>query len=280
MGIFSRKKSEQPDPPAAPHGLVANRPVQEALGAWAAAKNVQTMSGVLRQCATGELLLDGTESVIADPGHPFQKGDTLAIGSQVDNAGKRLLVAFTDNERLGEYRRRGGSTKPPVSFGQPASATLAMAAKEYDGIAIDPGSPETVCIAYTDEILRSLTDDASLNEPLKTAIEAGAPVAELIALGAEAPVIFVGVSVTRDANGEAVGLTAPAITGPDGGRWTPAFTTPAEVWAWAPDLDARPSNLESIAHYAREDGHTGIALNPAGTPGALPLDALAARFSA
>src|SRR3954465_4471361 len=119
MGILSRKNkkdeaaepgggapaSRQPDESPPPSNLVVNLPVQEALVPWSSTKNAQTMYGVVRQCVAGDLLLDVSGSEIADKANPFAKGDTLAVGTQVDNAGKRLLVAFTDNDRLARYRR-------------------------------------------------------------------------------------------------------------------------------------------------------------------------------
>lgn len=270
MGIFS-KRNRAPQPAPGARTLVVNRPVQEALVAWNAQREARTMFGVLRQCASGDLLLDGTESTFADPEKPFQPGDTLAIGAQTDAAGKQLLVAFTDNERLAEYRTRGGSTKPPVSFGQPAAATLEMAATDYDGIAIDPGSPETLCIAYTDEIRQGLTDDATVNEALKTAIGEERPTAAIVAAAEAAPVLFVGVAHERDEQGEPTGrITVPGVTGPDGHVYGVGFTSPAEVWAWGPELEARPTAFANIARVALEDGQAGVVLNPLGPLAVVP----------
>lgn len=292
MGIFSRKSkkddattndagaadSTQPSVTSGGSSLVVNRLVQDALRPWSSSQNAQTMYAVLRQCATGDLLLDASGSEIADKAAPFAKGDTLAIGTQVDNAGKRLLVAFTDNDRLAVYRQNGGATTPPISLGQSASATLQMAATTYDGIAIDPGSPETVFIAYADEIRRGLTDEAGVNEILKTAIVAGSPVEEIIDRAEAAPVVFVGLSARRDDKGEVESIMVPALKGPDGSMYHPAFTSPAEVWAWAPDLDAQPTGFANIARSAREDGQAGIVFNPAGKPAVVPIAAIAERY--
>ncbi|WIB63097.1 MULTISPECIES: SseB family protein [unclassified Curtobacterium] len=283
MGIFARKRGgaePSSDRPARPEDrLVVNRRVQRALAAWAVRKDAQTISGVLRECVTGDLLLDASDSTTRDPARPFQEGDQLAVGFQVDNAGKRLLVAFTDNERLAEYRRRGGSPTPPRSLVQPAAATLQMAATApYEGIAIDPGSSDTLCIAYADEIRNGLTEDPAVNEPLKTAIAVGAPEDELVALAAAAPVVFIGAQVHRDERGEVTGVGVPTIRSPEGETYSPVFTSPAEVWAWAPDLDARPTGFANVARVAQEDGHAGVVLNPAGDPAPLRLQAFADRF--
>jgi hypothetical protein len=288
MGIFSRKNKDDhapapaaptpattgPTPTDPPGALVTNHLVQNALTKWVERKDAQSMYGVLRECAAGSLLLDATESTFADPANPFQKGDTLAIGSQVDNAGKRLLVAFTDNDRLAVYRRNGGSTKTPLSFGQSAASTLQMAATTYEGIAIDPGSPDTTCIAYTDEIRKGLTDDAAVNEPLKTAIVDQRAPAEVIDLAKAAPVIFIGVSTEKDAQGEVVSISVPGILSPDGESYSTAFTSPAEVWAWDARLDVRPTGFANIVAVARENGHTAVVVNPAGRSPVIPLEAI------
>ncbi len=292
MGILSRKNKKdvaadesvrapeltRPDATSPASNLIVNLPVQDALRPWSSTKNAQTMYGVLRQCVAGELLLDASDSEIADKATPFVKGDKLAVGTQVDNAGKRLLVAFTDNDRLALYRRKGGATIPPIGLGQPASATLQMAATTYDGIAIDPGSPDTLYIAYADEILRGLTDEPGLNEVLKTAVLGRSSAEEIVELAEAAPVLFVGVSTLRDDKGEVQRITVPSVKGPDGGSYHPAFTSPAEVWAWGTDLEARPTGFANIARSAREDGQAGIAFNPAGPPGVVPIAVVAGRY--
>lgn len=298
MSIFSRKKKLETEPSGTTENagekvadsvadatastqaeLILNLPVQQALAVWATRKDAQTMYGVIRQCAAGSLLLDGSESTIADPAHPFQQGDAIALRSQVDNVGKRLLVAFTDNERLAEHLRRSGSTKRPLAIGQSAAATMQMATTSYDGIAIDPGSPETLWIAYTAEIQKGLTDNADLNEALKSAALEGRTSTELLNLAQASPVAFIGVSIRRDEQGEVANIEVPTVRSPDGAFYSPAFTSPAEVWAWGADLDVRPTEFANIARSAQNHHHAGIIVNPAGGPPRLiPVAELAERF--
>jgi hypothetical protein len=101
VGLFSKGKSAvragdeavdgrldafpEGGPEPAPEGaLVRNDLVQAALQSWASAKDARRFAGVLRQCATGALLLDGSGSELADPARGFQQGDTLGIGYRTD----------------------------------------------------------------------------------------------------------------------------------------------------------------------------------------------------
>jgi hypothetical protein len=64
--------------------------------------------------------------------------------------------------------------------------------------------------------------------------------------------------------------------GADGATLSPIFTTPAQVWAWAPTLEARETRLANIARVALDDGHAGIIIDPAGPSLTLPSEALPA----
>ena len=91
MGLFSKrhaekavsKRSGERDAAAAhPDAgrIVTNRLLQAALSRWVAGKDARTFAEVLRQCATGSLLLDTSGSTIADPSIGFQAGDTMGVG--------------------------------------------------------------------------------------------------------------------------------------------------------------------------------------------------------
>lgn len=272
MGIFSRgsDKNNSATPSGetapAPAPLVRNTLVQGSLESWAQAKNMRTMAEVLRQCATGELLLDATGSSWQDPSRGFQPGDTLTIRFQTDNAGKRLLLAFTSNDRLAlQY-----PDTEVMSLAQPATAVLAQAMTEYDGIAIDAGSGDTVCIAYAAEIRQGLTDDPAINEPLKTALVQHRAAADVLALAADAPIVFIAMGESRNEAGESTGVFVPNVTGPAGEIYSTAFTSPAEVWAWDASLTARPTGFSNIAEVAVREGHQGLVINPAGGSALIP----------
>jgi hypothetical protein len=273
MGLFSKKaakKSAEQDvesaadgdvtSPTSPGQLVSNRLVQAALRRWSSAKDARTFAEVLRQCATGELLLDATGSQLADPSGGFHPGDTLSIASRTDEQGRRLLLAFTSNDRLGEYHQG----EHPVSLVQPAPAVLAQAAADYDGIAIDAGSSD-LCIAFADEIRRHLTDDPALNEPLKTAlVERSLPWDELLDLVESTPAVFIALAEVRDESGAVTGARIPTAKGKNGETYSVAFTSPAEVWAWSPPEDAQATGIGNVARAALEQSHDGVLLNPAG----------------
>ncbi|GAA1438653.1 SseB family protein [Leifsonia poae] len=276
VGLFSRgKKTVQPPAPPAEQKLVRNEPLQAALQAWSTAKDARRFAGVLRQCATGELLLDGTGSTLADPARGFQQGDTLAIGYRTDEHGRRLLLAFTSNERLADYHE-GAAV---LSFAQPAASTLAQAAEEpYDGIAIDPGS-DGLCIAYADEIRRHLTDEPALNEELKAALVTRTlPWDDLLDVIGRTRTVFIATQEARDESGAITGISVPTVDGKNGETYAIAFTSPAEVWAWAPPFDAHPTGFSNIARAALEDGTDGVVLNPAGQSVLIAPDELA-RFA-
>lgn len=244
--------------------LVRNVPVQTALEAWADRKEARTFSNVLRQCVAGELLLDISASVFADPSAGFQPGDTLALAKQTDAAGKDLLVAFTSNERLAAYR--GGAEFR--SLAQPAWSVLAEAMSRADGLALDPGD-DALLIAYADELRGQVTDEPGRNATLKNAlVDRDLPWPAFLALATAAPVVYVGLDEGQGA--------IPSAVGQDGDLLHPVFTSPAEVFAWSPALTARGTTIAAVARVAREDGYAGLLLDPAGPSAVLRLDEVAA----
>jgi SseB protein N-terminal domain len=263
-----------PTPAAANHAneapaLVVNTLVQSALQVWAQKKGAQTMFEVLRQCATGELLLDISASQLADSAKGFQPGDSIAISHEVDNAGKKLLLAFTSNERLAAYR----TDRTPASLAQPATAVLKQAITDYEGIVIDPRSADS-CIAYAPEITQGLTADPAVNEALKAATAGRASSAELFAVASQAPGVFVATKDTKNEAGEVVSITVQNVTTSTGERFAAAFTSPAEVWAWGTEFNARPTALANVTRVMRENGQVGIVLNPGGPAGIIPASEL------
>jgi hypothetical protein len=270
MGLFSKrhaekavsKRSGERDAAAHPvaEQIVANRLLQAALSRWAAGKDARTFAEVLRQCATGSLLLDSSGSTIADPSLGFQAGDTMGVGYRTDEQGRRLLLAFTSTDRMSAYHHG----VPSVSLVQPAGAVMAQAVADYDGIAIDAGSAH-LCIAFSDEIRRHLTDDPTLNAPLKTAlVERTISWDELLGLLGSTPAVFIAMSDVRDDSGTVTGATVPTARGKNGETYSVAFTSPAEVWAWSPPENAQATGIADVARVALEQRHDGILLNPAG----------------
>ncbi|MCU1405147.1 MAG: SseB family protein [Glaciihabitans sp.] len=291
MGIFSRKPKQDtplPDTDAAHQAaakvappsqnpdqqLVDNTLVQDALTVWVGNKSAQTMFEVVRQCATGSLLLDITNSTFADPTKGFQPGDSIAISHQIDNAGKKVLLAFTSQDRLNVYRSVSiGSDAQPISLSQPATAVIKQAIKDYEGIVIDASSLES-CLAYDHEIFQALTEDPAVNEALKTAIVTRRPTAEILAAAEAAPVVWIGTREQLNEAGEVTHVYVPPANRADGSTLSAAFTSPAEVWAWGPDLKVRPTGFANVARAALLDGHTGVVLNLLGPSATIPAEDL------
>ena len=272
MGLLRNKNAKNPNERAGggssdravSHPLtesaVTNCLVQAALGRWSAGKDARTFAEVLRQCATGSLLLDGSASTVADPARGLRPGDTMGVAYRTDDQGRRLLLAFTSNERMSAYHH-GEHT---IALVQPASAVMAKAAADFDGIAIDPGSSD-LFIGFADEIRHHLTDDPTLNEPLKAAlVDRSLPWDELLDLLGSAPSIFIPVSDVHDESGAVTGVTVSTARGKNGEIYSVAFTSPAEVWAWSPPENAHATGFVDVARVAREKRHDGILLNPAG----------------
>ena len=248
--------------------LIRNARVQEALDAWATTKDNRTFSDVLRRAVTGELLLDISTSPIADRAAFPQAGDGMAIASPTDNAGKHLRPAYTDNARL--------AARTPVntmSLGQPAHAVLEQAIRDYEGVVIDAGHPG-MFIAYADEIRRGLGDEPAVAARLaRDLVQRDRPFEDFLAGLALAPV-YIAVEPTRDEAGEIQSLRVLNV-GKDGEILSAVFTSPAEVWAWAPHVEARPTRLQNVARVSAQEGHAGAMVNPAGPASILPPPLLA-----
>jgi hypothetical protein len=208
--------------------LIRNVRVQEALDAWATTKDNRTFSDVVRRAIAGDLLLDISTSQLADRQKGPQPGDRLAIASQLDNAGKRVLLAYTDNERLGAR-----SPENTLSLGQPGFGVIEQVFREYEGLVIDAGHPG-MFIAYTAELRRALGDEPEAAARLARDLEKRErPFDDFLAGLALAPV-YIPVETHRDAAGEITSLSVLTARGREGETLSALFTSPAEVWAWAP----------------------------------------------
>jgi hypothetical protein len=254
--------SGAPVPPHRKAAPVVHTALQEALTGWSTTKNVQTMYSVVKELAAGSLLLDIGSSTLADPKAGPQKGDTISIAHQVDNAGKKVLLAFTSGERLGFYRK----TSEPVSLVESAPDVVAMAVSKYDGLVLDPGSPETQWIGYNDELVRGLTDDPAENRAVKQAMaEKRIAWPEMLELVRDAPTLYIASVAQRDEAGEITSMGVATVTTHEGDTLSVLLTSPAEVGAWAPGADASPTRFVAVAKVALDQGHAGIVVNPAGS---------------
>jgi len=242
-------------------GLVEHRSLQAALAVWGRQKDSVTFHDVVRELTAGELLLDIGSSTIADRSAGLQKGDTLAIAHQVDSAGKRVLLAFTSNDRLARWR----GTDDTTSLGQPAAAVVAQAMQDYEGLALDPGSPETQFIAYTDELSPGLGGDVGAVAPLKRAlVERDQPWPEVLEMLRTSSSIYRAELEHRGDDGMPDGVEVPSARDAEGRSWSVVHTSPAEVFTWAPGASAQRVPLSRVAALALEHGHAGIVVDPRG----------------
>ena len=248
---------------------IRNLRVQEALDVWATEKNNRTFSDVLRRLVSGELLLDISTSQIADRTVGPQGGDRLAIASQLDNAGKRVLLAYTDNERLAAR-----TPQNTLSLGQPAYGVIEQALREYEGLVIDAGHPG-MFIAYTQEIRQGLgAEPAAAARLARELVERNLPFTEVLNGLALAPV-YIPVEAQRDESGAVTAVSVLTVRGREGEKLSAFFTSPSELWAWAPEVEARPTRLQNVARVALQEGHAGAVLNAAGPATVLPPPMLA-----
>ncbi|GAA0961977.1 SseB family protein [Frigoribacterium faeni] len=266
-------------PPVPEHRAAApvvHTSLQEALAGWGEKKNIQTMYSVIKELAAGDLLLDIGSSSIADPTVGPQKGDTISIAHQVDNNGKKVLLAFTSGDRLGFYRK----TPDPVSLVESAPAVVAMATSKYDGLVLDPGSPETQWIGYTDELVTGLTDDPAENTRVKRAMaERRIPWITMLEMLRDAPALYIAALEEEDDEGVLTSAGVATVTSNGGDTYSVLLTSPAEVGAWAPTARARATRLDLIAKVAIDRGHAGIVVNPAGSMLTVTVDELRALLA-
>jgi hypothetical protein len=227
--------------------LIRNVRVQEALDAWATTKDNRTFSDVVRRAIAGDLLLDISTSQLADRQKGPQPGDRLAIASQLDNAGKRVLLAYTDNERLGAR-----SPENTLSLGQPGFGVIEQVFREYEGLVIDAGHPG-MFIAYTAELRRALGDEPEAAARLARDLEKRErPFDDFLAGLALAPVAAARARRSR--------------------RCSPRRRRSGRG---PPEVEARPTRLQNVARVALKDGHAGAIVNPAGPAAPLPPALLA-----
>jgi hypothetical protein len=76
--------------------------------------------------------------------------------------------------------------------------------------------------------------------------------------------MFIAKQELRDDGGAVSGVSVPTVDGKNGENYAVAFTSPAEVWAWAPAFDAQATGVANVARATLEDGNDGVILNPAG----------------
>lgn len=235
--------------------LVDNVVLRRAVAAFAAQPNQRGAHEVLRLCMYGEVLLDITGSD-ALTGEPFATGSHLQFRGGTGPNGGSALFCYTRNEEIARLHPPGATT---ASMVQPATGALELARSQGNAwLYIDPAGP--TCALSAPEIDFALRNGN--NERLKQAIADHTDgkadrQAVVKVLRDNGPMVLAG----DDSRG---GVGVRITTHPNGTTSIFAFTSAPEVLAFNPADAAISLTIEQVVHMAREQGHTGIVINPAG----------------
>ncbi|OBH87225.1 hypothetical protein A5681_13780 [Mycobacterium scrofulaceum] len=235
--------------------LVDHVVLRRAVAAFAAQPNQRGALEVLRSCMYGEVLLDVTGSdALSDK--PFAAGSQLQIRGGTGPNGGSALFCYTRNEEIARLHPPGAPTQSLV---QPAIGALELARSHgYAWLYIDPAGP--TCALSAPEIDFALRNGN--NQRLK----------QVLADHNDGKVDRQSVlKVLRD-NGPMVlaaddsrgGVGIRTTTHPDGTTSIFSFTSAPEVLAFNPADAALSLTIERVVNMAREQGHSGIVINPAG----------------
>lgn len=237
--------------------LVDNAIVRRAVASFAAQPNQKAALEVLRSCMFGDLLLDTTGSDVPTAAG-FPPGSRLQIRRGTGPDGKGALFAFTRNEEIARLYPPG---TPTMSMVNPATGVLEFAKSQQDAwLYIDPVGP--TCALSAAEIDFALRNPS--NEDLKSAtvdLAAGRVDRQALVdlLKRDGPLLL-AVDETSVPGTARFRTTAM----PDGSPGLLAFTSAPEIVAYNPkDAVLKATTYEVIAR-ARNDGYTGLVINPSG----------------
>jgi hypothetical protein len=243
------------------HGHDHGRPVdnvtlRRAVGQFAAHPSQRGALDVLRGCMYGDLLLDITGSD-AFTGDAFAPGSRLQIRTGTGPNGGSALYAFTHNHEIGRLYPPGTRTQSLLTS---AVGALELARQhDHAWLYIDPAGPTCALSAAEIDFALRNPNNPALKEALaghaagdtdRTAIAA--------LLRHHGPLML----AADDSTSGHVGIRA--ITHPDGGTSIFVFTSAPEVLAFNPADAVAARTTEQVLDTARQQGHTGIVINPAG----------------
>lgn len=237
--------------------LVDNVALRRAVGAFAAQPNQRGALEVLRLCMYGQVLFDITGSD-AFTGEPFSAGSRLQIRGGTGPKGGSALYVFTRNEEIARLYPPGTATQ---SLAQPATGGLELARSQGNAwLYVDPAGP--TCALSAAEIDFALRNPN--NEPLKQALADHADRKTdrhtvLQVLRDNGPM-----ALAADDSQGGGHVAVRTTTHPDGTTSIFGFTSAPEVLAFRPDAAALSLTIEQVVNMAREQGHGGIVINPAG----------------
>lgn len=249
-------------------GGAQNPALREAVEAWTEQPGTPAAIEVLRHCLGGVLLFDGTGSeltfVDGQPG-TIAPGSTIRISTHEGPDGKSAALAFTSQAEIERVHESGTEV---VSFVQPPGSVLEFTRQNgHEWLLIDPAGPG--CALSAAEIDFAL--NTPRNDAVRAAIEPGQPhQALLAALQGDAPLLL---AVEPDPSlpegpgtvSEPTEVRIRATDGPDGsGTALVVFTSGPEVLARELRDRIVAQSVPEIVAMAREGGHVGLVINPAG----------------
>ena len=248
---------------------VDNVTIRRVVAEFAAEPNQRRALEVLRTCMYGELLFDITGSDMP-AGTTFTAGSRLQFRGGSGPDGGRALFAFTSNEQIARMNPPDSRTQSLVT---PATGALGLARHQGDAwLYIDPAGP--TCALSAAEIDFALRNPN--NEALKSALasfHAGLANRQSVVemLRQDAPLLLA--ADDRSVPGK---IGVRSMTMPDGSSALLAFTSAPEVVAFNASDAVTSTTTLKVLDAVRNDGYSGIVVNPAGPSIAVPVWELAA----
>lgn len=245
---------------ADPGGTV-NARLREAIAGFAAAPSDVALIEVMRNCTSGELLVDatGSELIRTETGE-LSAQSQIQLQSFADADGTRSLAAYTAQTDAQSMFQASGQEGEPVLLRQPAAAVLELVAgdQQYDHLVLDAGGASCrIPKQQIDWLLSSPRNDVAKNGLLTDNVPQ-----VLSGLMAANGVLLLGVRALENAQGPED--VEPVWAKPEDGQEADTlllFTSAAEVAALDPSLEIRSAASRDVLRYALGTGATQVCVN-------------------
>ena len=249
-------------PPPTPATPPDHEHVRTAIAAYAEEQTPQRKLHVMRQVLGGRLVVDATGSQIPTPG---TANPQLRLSTIVTGDGTRALAAFTNNDALVEFRKRGGTTGEVTGVAQsgPQLLELFRRTEELTWFVIDPAGPS--CTFGRKEV------DFALGAPtargVKDLLAGTFTQQELLAALSEPELsLYIAQTTTGDRTGPVLLRDRT-----DGKPVLLAFTSTVEVAAYNPKFGARRLPVGAVLQLVVANRAKALLINPSGPRAVLPL---------